>query len=90
MDCKMQTGTWWVLAIVVGRCWSDAATRRMASRRSEWSVWKSGSSSYAWDALYTGRQYDSETGYYHNRMRPLGSDLGRFLGRDPIGYEGAA
>ncbi len=41
-------------------------------------------SSYSWDVLYTGRQYDPETGFYHCRMRPLGSGLGRFLGRDPI------
>ncbi|MCD4728659.1 MAG: hypothetical protein K8R46_13420 [Pirellulales bacterium] len=41
-------------------------------------------SSYSWDTLYTGRQHDPETGFYHSRMRPLGASLGRFLGRDPI------
>ena len=49
-----------------------------------------GSSSYAWDALYTGRQYDAESGLGYNRRRPLGFDLGRFLGRDPIRYWGSA
>ena len=45
-------------------------------------------SSYSWDALYTGRQYDPETGLYHYRNRPYGAELGRFSSRDPIGYKG--
>ena len=44
------------------------------------------SSNYAWDALYTGRQYDPETGLYHQRNRPYGAEIGRFTSRDPIGY----
>ena len=43
-------------------------------------------SSYAWDALYTGREYDSETALYHYRNRSYSAELGRFTGRDPIGY----
>mgnify|MGYP000901819537 CR=1 FL=1 len=41
-------------------------------------------SSFAWETLYTGRQYDSETGFLYYRERYLGSYLGRFLARDPI------
>jgi len=43
--------------------------------------------SYAWDILYTGRHYDLETGRYHYRNRYHHAQLGRFLSRDPIGYE---
>ena len=45
------------------------------------------SSSYSWDTLYTGRQYDVETGLYHYRNRPYGAELGRFPSRDPAGYK---
>jgi RHS repeat-associated protein len=45
-----------------------------------------GSSSYAWDALYTGRQFDAETGFGYYRNRYYGID--RFLSRDPMGYRG--
>ena len=45
------------------------------------------SSSYAWESLYTGRQYDSESGLYHYRNRFLSSETGRFVNRDPIGYK---
>ena len=42
------------------------------------------STSYAWDALYTGRQYDPETGLNYYRNRYYGAELGRFPSRDPI------
>ncbi|MBX9809530.1 RHS repeat-associated core domain-containing protein, partial [Candidatus Gracilibacteria bacterium] len=35
--------------------------------------------------LYTGREYDQETGLYYNRARYYNSDTGRFISRDPIG-----
>ncbi|MFZ3232587.1 MAG: RHS repeat-associated core domain-containing protein [Patescibacteria group bacterium] len=35
--------------------------------------------------LYTGREYDRETGLYYYRARYYSADLGRFLSRDPIG-----
>ena len=42
--------------------------------------------SYVWDSLYTGRQYDPETGFYYYRNRFYSAELGRFPSRDPIGY----
>lgn len=35
--------------------------------------------------LYTGREYDRETGLYYYRARYYSADLGRFLSRDPVG-----
>lgn len=36
--------------------------------------------------LFTGREWDSESGLYHYRTRAYSPTLGRFLQRDPIGY----
>ena len=36
--------------------------------------------------LFTGREYDSETGIYWYRMRYYLPQLGRFLSREPLGY----
>ena len=38
---------------------------------------------------YTGRRYEPTTGDYYYRARYYDANLGRFLGRDPIGYEGS-
>jgi RHS repeat-associated protein len=43
-------------------------------------------SSYGNPYLYTGRRLDDETGLYYYRARYYDVELGRFLGRDPIGY----
>ena len=45
-------------------------------------------SSYANAYTYTGRQLDTETGLYYYRARLLHAQLGRFVSRDPIGYDG--
>jgi len=37
--------------------------------------------------LYTGREFDSETGLYYNRARFYDPQLGRFISADPKGYE---
>jgi len=37
------------------------------------------------DYLYTGREYDWETGIYYYRARSYDSELGRFLQQDPEG-----
>jgi len=44
------------------------------------------SSSYDNTILYTGREYDPETGFYNYRGRYYHAALGRFLSRDPILY----
>ena len=38
---------------------------------------------------FTGRRFDTATGLYYFRARYYDSQLGRFIGRDPIGYAGA-
>jgi len=39
-----------------------------------------------WTTLFTGRELDLESGLYYFRARYLSSQLGVFLGRDPVGY----
>jgi RHS repeat-associated protein len=36
--------------------------------------------------MFTGREYDSETGLYYYRARYYNPQIGRFISRDPIGY----
>lgn len=38
--------------------------------------------------LFTGREWDSETGLYHYRARAYSPTLGRFLQADPIDFDG--
>jgi RHS repeat-associated protein len=38
--------------------------------------------------MFTGREYDSETGNYYYRARYYKPSIGRFLQTDPIGYAG--
>jgi RHS repeat-associated protein len=38
--------------------------------------------------LFTGREYDSETGNYYYRARYYSPKIGRFLQTDPVGYVG--
>jgi RHS repeat-associated protein len=40
--------------------------------------------------LYTGREYDPETGLYYYRARYYSPELGRFISRDPLGYGGGS
>ena len=44
------------------------------------------SSVYANAYTYTGRRLDSETEIYHFRARMYDSELGRFIGRDPLPF----
>ena len=36
---------------------------------------------------FTGREWDAETGLYYYRARYYDPELGRFISRDPIGFE---
>ena len=36
--------------------------------------------------LFTGREFDAESGKYHYRARAYDAEAGRFLQRDPLGY----
>jgi RHS repeat-associated protein len=38
--------------------------------------------------LFTGREWDEEVGLQYNRARYYDTELGRFIGEDPIGFEG--
>ena len=38
---------------------------------------------------YTGREWDGTVALYHFRARWMSPKTGRFLGRDPIGYDGS-
>jgi RHS repeat-associated protein len=53
-------------------------------------TWTNSRSASSYDnvTLYTGRELDAETGLYYYRNRYYSADLGRFVSRDPIGYEG--
>jgi RHS repeat-associated protein len=45
-------------------------------------------SSYDWETRYDNYRYDSESNFYQVRNRYLHPALGRWLTRDPIGYNG--
>jgi len=49
----------------------------------------SASSAYANEILFTGHRLDPETGLYYCLMRHYHPAMGRWLQRDPIGYDGA-
>jgi len=38
--------------------------------------------------MFTGREFDKETGLYYYRARYYNASIGRFLQTDPIGYQG--
>ncbi|NEO34486.1 MAG: RHS repeat-associated core domain-containing protein [Symploca sp. SIO3C6] len=38
--------------------------------------------------LFTGREFDTETGLYYYRARYYNSEIGQFISQDPIGFSG--
>ena len=48
-----------------------------------------GLSDYEWEYRFTSREYDTETGLHYFRARYYHDGFGRFIGRDPIGFEGS-
>ena len=48
---------------------------------------KTGGTGYDWEFLFTGRRLDGESGLMYYRNRYYHGVLGRFVTRDPIGYE---
>ena len=58
---------------------------RIRTYHDTWWGWYSG---YQYDpkVLFTGREFDTETGLYYYRARYYNPAIGRFLQTDPIGY----
>src|SRR5262249_24625393 len=46
-----------------------------------------GSATTANPYLFTGQRFDQETGLYYFKYRYYSPELGRFITRDPVGYE---
>jgi len=44
-------------------------------------------SDFAWNRTFTGQVLDVETAFIHSRKRYYYVELGRFISRDPIGYD---
>ena len=53
----------------------------------EWTADPNNSTDISNHYLYTGRWQDFKTLFYYNRNRYYHAELGRFISRDPIGYE---
>jgi len=49
-----------------------------------------GSSAYDWNIGHQGLMHDTESSLVYNRKRMLHPGLGRFMQRDPLGYQDAA
>ncbi|MEZ6061399.1 MAG: RHS repeat-associated core domain-containing protein [Planctomycetaceae bacterium] len=45
-----------------------------------------GISDYAWEYRFTSREHDAETGMHYFRARYYHDGIGRFIGRDPLGF----
>ncbi len=48
-----------------------------------------GMSDYDWEYRFTSREYDGETALHYFRARFYHDGIGRFMGRDPLGYRGS-
>ncbi|MDF0653133.1 MAG: RHS repeat-associated core domain-containing protein, partial [Nitrospira sp.] len=54
----------------------------------DWSTLQPSGSAYAWDYFHQGGRYDYATGFFHFRNRDYSPTLMRWVGMDPIGFEG--
>ena len=86
----LQDGNWNVTAVAddggtVQERYAYTAYGRVAYLSGSFAV--RGSSSHAWEHLYTGRSLDATGGLYSFRNRMYHPELGRWCSRDPIGYE---
>ena len=65
------------------KCWRGLGQKRQfgRNRARRWLI--------ANPYTFTGRRFDEETGLYYYRNRYYHAQLGRFVSRDPIGYEGS-
>ena len=87
----LQDPNWNVAAIantsgVIQERYTYAAYGKPSFLDATFTVRSPNATSYVWDSLYTGRQFDPETGFYYYRNRFYSAELGRFASRDPIGY----
>lgn len=71
---------------VAERIWYYQPFGEFISYDGNWTNAQGGGSRVANPFLYTGREYDGESGTYYYRARTFHPVLGRFLQRDPLGY----
>jgi RHS repeat-associated protein len=88
----MQDPNWNTVAIAnssgaVAERYSYTAYGKATFLTSAFAAQSINASSYNWDTLYTSRQLDSETCLYQYRNRYYEAETGRFINRDPVGYE---
>ncbi len=88
----LQDANWNVTAIVntsgmVQERYSYTAYGLPTFLNPDFSIRTSGSA-YAWETLYCGYRWDSDSWLYQVRNRYLNSLLGLWITRDPIGFEG--
>ncbi len=78
---------WGMVSVILGHTSGPAGVRASAvngagRRQAEDGV----ASHFGNPFLFTGREYDAETGLYYCRGRYYSPTLGRFISRDPVRY----
>ena len=89
----LQDPNWNVAAITgtngaIQERYTYAAYGKPSFLDSTFTVRSPNATSYAWDSLYTGRQFDPETGFYYYRNRFYSAEWGGFRAGIQIGYGG--
>ncbi len=80
---NLSTGSWGV-----GERYTYTAYGAVTVRRSDWSPISGNASQFSNTILYTGHEYNFATQLYYCRARYYDAALERFVGRDPISYNG--